>query len=156
MRKYLVPVLGVLFLYSGAYKLLYPGLATMSLETLGLSRTLAEVAVTGAIVLELYLGLILLVKLDLKWGLGLSTGMMFLFTCYMWYLSTLADPPRCGCLGLTGLFESSKSDAYFGVLRNVLILWGLKLAYDHAFPGANASDTTPPKKPTSAADVQTP
>jgi hypothetical protein len=145
LGRYLLPAVGLLFLYSGIYKLLYPGQAAMSLETLGVSRTVADLAITGAVVLELYLGIILLLKIDLRWGLGLSMGMMFFFTCYMWYLSTLANPPRCGCLGLTGLFESSKHDALFGVFRNVAILWALKLAYDYYVRSSKASATATPE-----------
>jgi hypothetical protein len=34
---------------------------------------------------------------------------------FLWYLSTLANPPSCGCLGLTGMFDSSRHDAVFGI-----------------------------------------
>ena|SRR5437879_2751104 len=50
------------------------------------------------------------------------------------YLSTLAHPPSCGCLRLTGIFKSRKQEALFGLFRNCLILWSLKLAYDYYFP----------------------
>lgn len=58
---------------------------------------------------------------------------MFVFTASLWYLSTLADPPKCGCLGLTGMFNSSKHEAFFGVFRNCAILWALRSSFDHHF-----------------------
>ena len=130
--------MGALFVYAGIYKLLYPGQAASSLEAVGLSRQFANFMVTGAVVLELYLGIVLLLKLDLNWSLRIAMGFMFAATAYLWYLSTLADPPSCGCLGLTGLFESRKNEAVFGVFRNCVILWALKLSYDYYFkpPGA--------------------
>jgi len=67
--------------------------------------------------------------LDISWLLGGQS----LLTGYLWYLSTLADPPKCGCLGLTGMFNSSKHEALFGVFRNCVILGALKLSFDHHF-----------------------
>jgi hypothetical protein len=46
-------------------------------------------------------------------------------------LSMLANPPSCGCMGLTQLFKSNKHNAVFGLLRNCVILWLLKGAYDY-------------------------
>jgi len=74
-------------------------------------------------------------KLDLKYGLWAATGVLFAFTVFLWYLSTLANPPSCGCLGLTGLFKSNRADALFGIVRNVVILWLLKFAYDYSCKG---------------------
>jgi hypothetical protein len=34
-------------------------------------------------------------------------------------------------MGLTRLFRSNRADALFGVIRNVVILWLLKFAYDY-------------------------
>ncbi len=96
-----------------------------------LNPLLANWTVIGVTVLELYLGIILLFKLDLKYGLSLATALMFVFTCYLFFLANMAHPPSCGCLGLTGLFKSNKQDALFGVFRNCVILWGLKLGYDY-------------------------
>ncbi len=131
LGKWTPILVGLLFIYSGFYKLLYPGEATMALVALDLPERLAIVMIATVTAVELYLGIILLFKLDLKYGLWAATGVMFAFTLFLWYLSTLANPPACGCLGLTGLFKSSRADALFGVGRNVVILWLLKFAYDY-------------------------
>jgi len=34
-------------------------------------------------------------------------------------------------MGLTGMFHSTKKAALFGLARNCVILWGLKLSYDY-------------------------
>jgi hypothetical protein len=55
----------------------------------------------------------------------------------------MASPPACGCLGLTGLFNSSRHEALFGVFRNCAILWILKLSYDHHFKAARLLSAAP-------------
>ena len=57
--------------------------------------------------------------------------LMLAFSVFLWHLSTMAHPPACGCMGLTGMFTSTKKAALFGLARNCLILWGLKLSYAH-------------------------
>lgn len=85
-------LVGVMFLWAGFYKLLYPGQATMSLETLNVPYAVAKALITATIIAELYLGVILVRRLDLRFGLSMAMGLMFLFTGYLWHLSTLADP----------------------------------------------------------------
>jgi hypothetical protein len=128
-------IVGLLFLYTGTYKLLYPGQAATAHETLGLSQGVASAFVVGALISELYLGTTLLLSIDLRFAIGASMVLMLLFTGYMFYLSTLAHPPSCGCLGLTGIFTSSKHAALFGLFRNCAILWALKFACDGCPPG---------------------
>lgn len=127
---YLPKLIGFLFLYAGVHKLFWPGQATMGLETIGFSKSLAAAAVILALIVELYLGTLLLAGIDLRYAMSASIALMLLFTGYMFYLSTLAHPPSCGCLGLTGIFNSSRHEAVFGLLRNCIILWLLKLAFD--------------------------
>jgi hypothetical protein len=135
ISKHLPKIVGLLFLYAGVYKLIYPGEAATALETLGLSTSGSAAAVICALIAELYLGTVLLLSIDLRFAIGASIVLMFLFTIYMFYLSTLAHPPSCGCLGLTGIFKSSKQAAIFGLLRNTAILWSLKFAYEAFEPG---------------------
>jgi hypothetical protein len=142
MLKHLPTLLGLLFLWAGLYKLLYLGQVTMSLETVGLSYAWAKGLVAATIIAELYLGIILIWRLDLKFGLGAAMALMLRFTAYLWYLSTVADPPKCGCLGLTGMFNSSKHEALFGVFRNCVILWALKLTMDYHFKPGEPQEAT--------------
>src|SRR5260221_6775285 len=125
--------LGGPFLISGTYKLFHPGEATFAMMALDLPVWLSKSTIMAVTALELYLGFVLLLRKDLRWGLSLSTALMLAFTVFLWYLSTLAHPPACGCLGLTGMFRSTKQEAIFGLVRNCLILWGLKLSYDFYF-----------------------
>jgi hypothetical protein len=64
----------------------------------------------------------------------LSTALVFVFTGYLFYRSTLAHPPSCGCLGLTGIFQNSRHEALLGLARNFLILWLIKWSYDRHLP----------------------
>ena len=136
-------LLGTLFVYAGIQKLLHPGPATMALESLDVPYSWARAIVASVIVLELYLGAILIINLNLKFALVVATGVMFLFAGYLWYLSTLANPPSCGCLGLTGIFQNSRHEALLGLARNFLILWTIKWTYDQHFPINRAMPETP-------------
>ena|SRR2546426_9227113 len=127
-------LLGVLFVYSGIYKLLHPGPATMGLESLDVPYGWAKAIVAGVTALELYLGSILVLRISLKYALIFSTALMFAFTGYLFYLSALAHPPSCGCLGLTGIFQNTRHEALLGLVRNCAILWVIKWSYDHHFP----------------------
>jgi uncharacterized membrane protein YphA (DoxX/SURF4 family) len=134
LHRWMPAALGLLFLWAGLHKLLHPGTATMGLEALDVPHSLASALVAGVTALELYLGALLLLRRDLRYALWLATGLMLVFTGYLWYLSTLADPPSCGCLGLTGIFGNRRQEALFSLLRNCLILWAIKWTYDRHFP----------------------
>src|SRR5947208_13757621 len=93
-------LIGILLLYAGIYKLVHPGEATYALRALSLSHNLATGIVIASTAFELYLGLVLLLKKDLRFALVATTMLFFMFTAFLWYLATLANPPSCGCLGL--------------------------------------------------------
>jgi len=125
---------GALFLATIIAKLIHPGSATLALEVLGLHYEWAAGIVAGVTAMELYLGTILLLRHDLKYALQLSTATLLIFTAYLFFLSSLANPPSCGCLGLNGIFRSSREEAIWGLVRNCAMLWGLKWTYDCHFP----------------------
>jgi len=129
--KYVPALVGLVFVYSAVYKLFYPGQSTAALISLGFGGAAATVTIIAVTILELYLGTILLLKLDLKFGLAVSMGIMFPFSLFLWYLTTIAHPPSCGCMGLTAVFKSDKHNALLGLFRNCVLLWLLKLAYDY-------------------------
>ncbi len=138
-------VVGLVFLYAGLGKLFYPVQAVSALESLSVPTRLAVLAVFAVITIELYLGIILILRMDLKWGLTASMALMFVFAVFLWYLGTRAKPPSCGCLGLTKIFTSSKQEAWFGLARNCVILWALKCSYDFHFgaPDVASKETAP-------------
>lgn len=150
LGKWTPALVGLLFIYSGIYKLIYPGQATMALVALDFKLGWANAAIIAVTILELYLGSILLLKLDLRYGLWVATALMFAFTVFLWYLSRLAHPPSCGCMGLTGVFLSNRHNALFGIFRNVLILWLLKFAHDYyvkTAPGEGRGSVTNQERP---------
>src|SRR5690242_2775782 len=130
MTRHLPRLIGFLFLYAGVHKLFWPGQVTLALETIGFSNGLAGTVVALVLIAEIYLGTLLLTGIEARYAMGVSIALMLIFTGYMFYLSTMAHPPSCGCVGLTGIFNSSKHEAIFGLLRNCIILWLLKLSFD--------------------------
>ena len=137
--KYTPTAVGLLLVYAGIYKLLYPASATLALESLDIPERLAASAVAVSIVLELYLGVILLLKLSLRYALILATALMLIFALFLSYLSLLARPPACGCMGLTAIFHSNRQNAFLGLLRNCAILWFLRGSHDYYFPVSKTS-----------------
>lgn len=60
--------------------------------------------------------------------------LVLVFSLFLFYLSTMAAPPSCGCLGLTGAFSSGRQGARLGLARNCVILWLMRVAYNQLFP----------------------
>jgi hypothetical protein len=131
LPKWTPTLVGLLLLYSGIYKLIHPGEAIMALVVLGFTRAVADAVIIAVTMVELYLGVVLAARLDLKYTLGVATGLMFVFTAFLCYLSLLAHPPACGCMGFMHVFLSNRHNALAGMVRNVIILWLLKCAYDY-------------------------
>ncbi len=121
----------------------------MALVVLGFKLSLANAAIITLTVVELYLGGVLLLKLDLRYSLLVASGLLLAFTGFLWYLSLLAHPPSCGCMGLTHLFASNRQNALAGIVRNVIILWLLWWAYDDY--GKGSEGRKPPVGQTSEA-----
>lgn len=131
VAEYTPKVVGGLFLISGFYKLIFPAEATYALLSLDVPRVTAVFTVIGVTAVEFYLAVLLLAKLDTLRALMGASVLMFLFTMFLWYLATLAHPPACGCMGLTGMFRSTRHEALFGLVRNCLILWAVLISYNH-------------------------
>lgn len=140
--KYVPLLLGLLFLYSGVYKLVSPGEATYALVSLDLPGWVARWAIIVVTALEFYLGIVLVRKIDVRYGLVAAMVLMLAFTAFLWYLSSLAHPPKCGCLGLTWAFGTGKKGAVIGIARNCIILWLLKISYDYYFGTTEAPPST--------------
>jgi hypothetical protein len=126
--------LGLLFLFAAAQRLLHPGPATMALESIDVPTGWARALVTMAIITEIYLGTLLVLRRDLRYALAASSALLLAFTGYLWFLTTLANPPSCGCLGLTGIFSNSRAEALLGLSRNVLLLWLIHWSQRRLFP----------------------
>lgn len=149
LLKQIPTLIGILFVYSGILKLLHPAEAQYAIESLEVGHSLARGIITAVTIVELYLGVILIFKIDLRYAMIVATALVFAFAVFLFYLSTLAHPPKCGCLGLTRFFESNKAEALLGLFRNCVILWSLKLSYAHLFgeplnPSNPQTGTVPP------------
>jgi uncharacterized membrane protein YphA (DoxX/SURF4 family) len=140
--KHVPLALGVLFLYSGTFKLLFPAEAIGALESFQISHGWSVWAVGAVTAIELYLGTILLLKLHLRYAFVVSTALLFVLTGFLWFLSNMAQPPGCGCTGI-GIFKSNKDAALFGLFRNCVLLWAIKLSYDYYFK--DPKDTVGPQ-----------
>jgi len=93
LAKQVPTIVGRLFLYSGVYKLFYPEQATAALLSLDVKIGVAIFTIISVTIVELYLGFILVLKIDLRYALVASMGVLFVFSVFLCYLSTLAHPP---------------------------------------------------------------
>lgn len=137
--KHAPALVGALLVYSGLYKAIHPGEATLAVVALGAPISLATIAIGGLTCLELWLGIVLIVGVNRQVALWAATGLMLSFSIFLFYLSTMAHPPACGCLGLTGAFSSTRQAALFGLGRNCVILWLLRGAYAYYYPRPTAT-----------------
>ena len=62
-------VVGLLFLYAAVSKMLYPAEATLAISSLGVKMNTASWCITALIIIELYLGALLLLKLHLVYAI---------------------------------------------------------------------------------------
>jgi len=143
LAKYVPTAVGLLFLYSGVYKILRPAEATAALMAVGLMPAFATVTIVTVTVLELYAGVLLVTRFDLQLGLHLSVWLLFIFASFLFYLSTMAHPPSCGCMGLTQMFTSNRHNALLGLFRNCVLLWLLKSSHGYYFKGAAVATSNP-------------
>src|SRR5581483_4386082 len=96
VARYAPVVVGAIFIYSGAYKVLFPCEAIYALKAFGVREVFASLSVAALTSLELYLGWILLRRSDFRRALIAATVLLACFTAFLWYLSTMAHPPSCG------------------------------------------------------------
>ena len=132
-------LIGALFIYAGVYKAFYPAEATLAVAVLGFSVATARLIVILVTIMEVYLGVLLVWRIDLRYGLTSATALLLLFSLFLFYLARMAHPPRCGCLGLTGAFAEGRQGAVFGLVRNCIMLWVLKASHQLYFPQRVAS-----------------
>jgi hypothetical protein len=140
-------VVGGLLLYAGLHKLGFPGEAVYALQAVSLKHWTATALIGLVTAVELYLGFSLLSGKDLRFTLPCTVLLFFCFTVFLWYLSTLAHPPGCGCLGLSKVFQSNKSAAVFGIFRNCLVLWLLCASYESRFLGTGGGAAPSDRRP---------
>src|SRR6266705_1374127 len=95
--KHTPAVVGLLLLFAGIYKVVYPAEAMAAVVALDVPGHWADFAVVVVTILELYVGTIILLRVDLKWGLRMATALVLSFAAFLFFLATMAHPPSCGC-----------------------------------------------------------
>src|SRR5690348_6146721 len=76
LYKYVPTFLGLVFAWSGVYKTIHPGEATLALQALGASITVAEATILLVACLELYLAMILVFRMNLQFALRITTVLL--------------------------------------------------------------------------------
>ena len=132
-------LVGFVFIIYGTAKLFSPYLTVAVFGIFGVSPSIAYWLTICLIAVDIYLGVSLVVLRDRRVAPIVAFCCLCIFSCYLVYLITLAEPPDCGCGGIVRLFESNKSNAVFGLFRNVSLLIGL-LAWSWNNRNANVKE----------------
>jgi hypothetical protein len=125
-------LLGVLFLYAGTYKGVNTGRTTESLMAINVPLGVAFALTLAVASVELYVACILLLSKHKLYPLCSAAGCLVIFTLYLVYIRTLANPPDCACGPLLEVFNTMYGSATFGILRNALLLLLVALYLVHA------------------------
>jgi hypothetical protein len=115
-------IVGGLLLYAGILKIVFPSQSVYALKALAVPTDLAKALVLTVTALELFLGSLLLSRCNLNFVLRSTLALFCGFTVFLWYLSTWAHGPSCGCLGLSDVFYSERANAVLGIVRNCAVM----------------------------------
>ncbi len=121
LRRIAQLVVGAVFLLGAATKLYAPSSTEPSLAFLGFGGTGLVVAAAALVGTETFLGYSLAAKGG-RWLTIASLGVLAVFTLVLGVFFFAKNPPTCGCLGLVQLFESSRTEAIFGIGRNCFLI----------------------------------
>ena len=91
-------LLGLVFLFSGTYKILHPSSAILALRALDIPNPIGSGVILVVTLLELYLGILLIARVSLRYAIIASSSLLLGFSFFLFYLSLLAHPPACGCM----------------------------------------------------------
>lgn len=114
-------VVGAVFLLGAATKLYAPSSTEPSLTFLGLAGAGLVIAAAALVGTETFLGHSLAAKGG-RWVTVASLGVLVAFTLVLGVFFFAKNPPTCGCLGLVQRFESSRTEALFGIGRNCFLI----------------------------------
>jgi hypothetical protein len=102
------------------------------LEFDGLPQTLIPLAISAVIVVESGLGLLLMLRPQVR---GVKTAAVVLLTAYtaqLAYLAALREAPNCVCLGAWTAYRAARFDGLMGIGRNVCLILAMLLLRAHS------------------------
>ena len=121
---YFIPVyLGVVLISSAMSKAIDRSEIMNSLTAINVAWQVAALITSVVVVSEVYLGLMLLRTPVKQYIIRCAIGMFLVYVGYLLYISTLANPPKCGCSSLMFTFKSNRDAALYGALRNMLYIY---------------------------------
>jgi uncharacterized membrane protein YphA (DoxX/SURF4 family) len=82
----------------------------------------------SAVVSEILIGQMLLLGLGGRKFVALTVFILIVFCAHLIVILKSNHPPDCGCVGLMFKFESTRSKAIFGLVRNFTMMIGLVAA----------------------------
>lgn len=124
-NKLIRVIVGLLFLFSAVLKLLSPGRITTSLVVSGSPATLVPIIIAVVVLLEFGVGIGLIFLAEAAGTARTAIVILLVFAGYLAWISHLESPPECGCFGPLRLFKESRTNALFGIGRNLLLIVSL-------------------------------
>jgi uncharacterized membrane protein YphA (DoxX/SURF4 family) len=114
-------MVGMIFVVAAVEKALRPEDILSVGAYFGLPAGLARAMAFVVAVAEAWAGLWLLIAPAHRMGRWVGLALLTVFIWYLIYLARLAHPPSCGCGGLLAVFNSNRTNARFGLFRNVVM-----------------------------------
>ncbi len=118
---FLSRVVGVVFLVAGIDKMVRPEETFSVAAYFQVAPGVQPWLVLALSLLETWTGLWLLIAPANRMGRWVGLALLTVFIWYLIYLARLAHPPSCGCGGLLAVFNSNRSNAQFGLVRNMVM-----------------------------------
>ena len=130
VARVLLGIIAVIFLVSAIAKAIEPTTTILSLSATfsWIPLKLVVLFVCALTAAELILACHLLLR-PTSYVLEIASGLLLMFTFYLFYLAVQPFSPPCGCSPLSILTKNEHDNAYLGILRNVVMLLGLAQAY---------------------------
>lgn len=113
--------LGALFLLTAMQKSLDSSGVERVMEFNGLPQALISPLVSAVIVIEAFLGVVLLLRPMLRPVLLSAAALVGVYTLQLAYLASSAEAPGCACLAAWESYQSARTQNLLGVARNVCL-----------------------------------
>jgi hypothetical protein len=114
--------IGALLSFTAIQKSLDGSGVARVLEFDRLPQVLVEPVVSAVIVVEAFLGVILMLKPRVRGALDATTCLLALYTIQLAYLALFREAPGCACLAAWEAYKSARVQNLLGIGRNVCLV----------------------------------
>lgn len=112
---------GLVFLISGFSKSLHPETLQATAEFYHLDSQWLPIVTGLAVIIETFIGQALVLR-PIGGIARYAATLLFIFSIHLSLILSSNNPPSCGCPGVAMVFQDSRSQAIFGIVRNATMM----------------------------------